>query len=224
MIRILAADDDAHILKLITVYLKNEGFVVLPARDGAEALQLLEKEKADLAIIDLMMPKMDGYELCREIRTYYDMPILMLTAKGEPEDKIKGFQLGTDDYVVKPFDPIELVLRVRALLRRAAIQSSHKLEAADITMDALSKEVWMDGRKMMLPLKEFEILFKMASYPNRIFTRGEMIEQFWGADYEGDDRTVDVHVKRVRDRLREAGSSVKIATVRGLGYRLEAWE
>lgn len=221
MIRILTADDDPHILKLITVYLKNEGFRVIEARDGDEALKILEKGRIDLAIIDVMMPKVDGYELCREIRRYYEIPVLMLTAKGEPEDKIKGFQTGTDDYVVKPFEPMELVMRVKALLRRYKIQSSHKLEAGDLVMDSLKKEVLVNGRSLTLPLKEFEILFRMASYPNQIFTRGQMIEQFWGADYEGDERTVDVHVKRVRDRLKETGSAVKITTVRGLGYRLE---
>lgn len=219
--RILVADDDPHISKLISVYLRKEGFEVFSASDGDEALELLEAEPIQLAVIDVMMPKMDGYELCREIRSYYEIPVLMVTAKGEPEDKMKGFQLGTDDYVVKPFDPMELVMRVKALLRRYKINSSSKLSVGDLNMDSSTNEAEANGQGLHLPRKEFRILFQLASYPKKIFTRNQLIEEFWGVDYDGDERTIDVHIKRIRERLKSADSSVKISTVRGIGYRLE---
>ncbi|MFD2671063.1 response regulator transcription factor [Marinicrinis sediminis] len=220
MARILIADDDPHITRLIALYMKREGHETLEASNGQEALQLLEKKQVQLAIIDLMMPLLDGYQLCETLRDYDDaLPILMVTAKGASQDKIKGFQAGTDDYVTKPFDPDELVMRVRALLRRARQQTEQVIHIGDITLDASTKQLCHGDAVLILPLKEFEILFQLASHPQQIFTRIQLIEAFWGLDYEGDERTVDVHIKRIRDKLED--TSVRVATYRGLGYRCE---
>ncbi|MDP5274882.1 response regulator transcription factor [Chengkuizengella axinellae] len=221
MINILVADDDESIRHLISLYLSNEGYTILEANDGKEALNVLEKGKINLAIIDIMMPRIDGWELCKEIRDLYEIPVLMVTAKGTTEDKVKGFELGTDDYLVKPFDPKELVVRVKALLRRYNVMNSQIIKIGDIEMDAKAKKVFIKGESLTMPLKEFEVLFQLANYPNQIFTRDQLIEQIWGLDYQGDDRTVDVHIKRLRQRMKEKTDMIKISTIRGLGYRLE---
>ncbi len=224
MVRILITDDDPNILELISLYIRNEGYQVVKAKDGQEAIEHLEKEQIDLAIIDLMMPRVDGYELCQEIRQYYKIPVLMVTAKGETKDKVKGFQLGTDDYVVKPFDPLEIVMRVKALLRRYQVEASHELNVGNVTMNTSKKEIQVEGGKLTMPLKEFDLLYTMASYPEQIFTRNQLIERIWGMDYEGDDRTIDVHIKRIRDKLSRSNATVSIKTVRGLGYKIEVFE
>jgi len=165
---------------------------------------------------------MDGWDLCRELRANYsDLPLLMVTAKGESADKVKGFNLGTDDYVVKPFDPVELAMRVKALLKRYRITASQTVQLGDILIDRTAFEVRVDNQRIALPLKEFELLYKLASYPSQIFTRAQLIEQIWGIDYEGDERTVDVHIKRLRERFEPLTEQFHIATIRGLGYRLE---
>ncbi|NDI35002.1 response regulator transcription factor [Chengkuizengella sediminis] len=221
MVKILVADDDESIRHLISLYLSNEGYMILEANDGIEALNILEKEKINLAIIDIMMPHINGWELCKEIRDLYEIPVLMVTAKGTTEDKVKGFELGTDDYLVKPFDPIELIVRVKALLRRYKVMNSQIIKIGDIEMDAKTKKVSINGDSLTLPLKEFEVLFQLANFPNQIFTRDQLIEKIWGLDYEGDDRTVDVHIKRLRQRIKEKTDRIQISTIRGLGYRLE---
>ncbi|MFD2172202.1 response regulator transcription factor [Tumebacillus lipolyticus] len=220
MIKILITDDDPHIRELIHHYLHKEGFATLEASNGVEALALIEQEQPDLIVLDIMMPKMDGYQLCEKIKQEYDMPVLMVTAKGESEQKIKGFRLGTDDYLVKPFDPLELVMRVKALLKRYRINAAQKIVIGDVQIDRLTFEVIAPTLRLSLPPKEFELLYKLASYPGQIFTRAQLITDIWGIDYEGDDRTVDVHIKRLRERTQPV-SSFKISTVRGLGYRLE---
>ena len=221
MVNILTVDDDPHIRELVRHFLQNEGFSVYEAADGEEALAKLESLKADMVILDVMMPNMDGWQLCRELREHYDFPLLMLTAKGETMEKIKGFQLGTDDYLVKPFEPLELVARVKALLRRYRIAASQKVQIGEVTLDRKTFEVIVDGQNMTMPLKEFELLFKLASYPEQTITREQLIEEIWGYDYEGNERTVDVHINRLRERFPEDRFSFRIATVRGLGYRLE---
>ncbi|NNV02074.1 response regulator transcription factor [Brevibacillus sp. MCWH] len=221
MATILVVDDDPHIRELVGVFLREEGFSVLEAADGREALVLLETTRADLVILDIMMPNMDGWQLCRELRELYDTPMLMLTAKGETSQKIKGFQLGTDDYLVKPFEPLELVARVKALLRRYRIAVSQRVQIGELLLDRKTYEVQVGDKQLTLPLKEFELLFKLASYPGKTFSREELIEQIWGYDYEGDERTVDVHIKRLRERFPEERHSFRIRTIRGLGYRLE---
>ncbi|MEH7109312.1 response regulator transcription factor [Bacillus sp. JJ1764] len=221
MTKLLLVDDDENIRELVLLFLKKEGFEVYEASDGVEALKVLEKMKADLAIIDIMMPNMDGWELCRELREFQDIPILMLTAKGETSQKIKGFNLGADDYLVKPFDPLELVVRVKALLKRYKIAVSQTIIIGDFQLDRKTHEIFYRNQKCTIPLKEFELLFKLASYPGKTFSRESLIEDIWGYDYEGDERTVDVHIKRVRERFSETEVPFRIQTVRGLGYRLE---
>ncbi|KGX91372.1 heme response regulator HssR [Pontibacillus halophilus JSM 076056 = DSM 19796] len=221
MIQILVVDDDAHIQHLIAMYIEQEGYKPVKANDGKEAVAILEQQGIDLAIIDLMMPNMDGYELCEEIRRYYEIPVLMVTAKGEVQDKVKGFQLGTDDYVVKPFEPIELMMRVKALMRRYNIQSAHYIEMGNVRLNERNKTVEVKDGSETWPLKEFDLLYTLASYPEQIFTRNQLIEKHWGLDYEGDDRTVDVHIKRIRDKLKKYEASISIKTIRGVGYRIE---
>jgi len=222
MAKILVVDDDPAIRELIRVYLEGEGLFVVEAANGVEALQKLKSSQADLVVLDVMMPLMDGWDLCRELRANYsDLPLLMVTAKGESADKVKGFNLGTDDYVVKPFDPVELAMRVKALLKRYRITASQTVQLGDILIDRTAFEVRVDNQRIALPLKEFELLYKLASYPSQIFTRAQLIEQIWGIDYEGDERTVDVHIKRLRERFEPLTEQFHIATIRGLGYRLE---
>jgi two-component system, OmpR family, response regulator len=221
MSKILIVDDDPHIRELSRLFLQNAGFEVYEAGDGVDALARLDSLKADLFIIDVMMPNMDGWELCSELRQAYDLPILMLTAKGETSQKIKGFQLGTDDYLVKPFEPLEMVERVKALLKRYRIASSQQVQIGELTLDHKTFEVTLDGENLTLPLKEFELLFKLASYPGRTFSREQLIEDIWGYDFVGNDRTLDVHINRLRERFPEEQCSFKITTIRGLGYRLE---
>jgi two-component system, OmpR family, response regulator len=221
MSKILVVDDDPHILELVRVFLRNEGFEVVEAVDGMEALSRLDSIKVDLAVIDVMMPNMDGWELCQELKATFDIPVLMLTAKGETSQKLKGFQLGTDDYLVKPFEPLELVARVKALLKRYHIAASQRIQIGELTMDGKTFEVKVNGESLTLPLKEFELLFKLASYPGRTFSREQLIEDIWGYDFVGTDRTLDVHIHRLRERFPEEKHSFKITTIRGLGYRLE---
>lgn len=221
MSKLLVVDDDPHIRELASLFLRNDGFEVIEAADGAEALSKLDSTKVDLAIIDVMMPRMDGWELCQEIRATFDIPILMLTAKGETSQKLKGFQLGTDDYVVKPFEPLELVARVHALLKRYRIAASQTIQIGELTMDRKTFEVRVNGENLTLPLKEFELLFKLASYPGRTFSREQLLEDVWGYDFAGTDRTLDVHINRLRERFPQEKHSFKITTIRGLGYRLE---
>lgn len=221
MIHILVVDDDPHIQQLITMYIKNEGYEALTADDGEQALDVLASTAVDLAVIDVMMPNMDGYELCREIRRFYEIPVLMVTAKGEVQDKVKGFELGTDDYIVKPFEPVELMMRIKALLRRYHIRASLTIEAGNVTLNETNKTITINGESEMWPLKEFELLYTLTSYPEQIFTRNQLIERIWGFQYEGDDRTVDVHIKRIRDKLKKKGAGISVKTIRGVGYRME---
>ncbi|WP_339784154.1 response regulator transcription factor [Paenibacillus sp. FSL R7-0313] len=217
---ILVVDDDSHIRKLIRIYLEKNQFSVLEAPDGQEALDILSHTKVDLAIVDVMMPRIDGIELTEDIRSYLDIPILMVTAKGESKDKVRGFNAGSDDYLVKPFDPVELILRVKSLLKRYNKSSSNMIQITGVTIDLGNLIVIADGQTIELKKKECELLFSLASSPGKIFTRTQLIDDIWGIDYEGDERTVDVHIKRLRERL-EPVPELVISTIRGLGYRLE---
>lgn len=222
MTKVLVVDDEEHIRELIIVFLQNEGLSVLEAVDGVDALSKLEAEKVDMVIMDIMMPNMDGWELCQEIRKYNeDLPILMLTAKGETTQKVKGFNLGTDDYMVKPFEPAELIVRVKSILKRYRISLSQTVEVGRLQMNRNTYELVYMEENITLRLKEFELLFTLASYPGKTFSREQLIEEIWGFDYEGDERTVDVHIKRLRERFPEEKSGFSIRTIRGLGYRLE---
>jgi DNA-binding response OmpR family regulator len=221
MTRILVVDDDPHIRELVGHFLRLEGLDVLEAVDGLDALRILDEIKVDLVVLDIMMPGMDGWELCRELREQTDLPLLMLTAKGETSQIVKGFALGTDDYLVKPFDPLVLAARVKALLKRYRIMASKSVTIGDLVLRSDTFECRAGEQEITLPRKEFELLFKLASYPGKTFTREQLIEQIWGYDYEGDERTVDVHIKRLRERFPETSHSFRISTIRGLGYRLE---
>ncbi|KOY80848.1 response regulator transcription factor [Lysinibacillus macroides] len=222
MTKLLVVDDDAHIRELVKVFLQNEGLEVIEAIDGVDALSKLDTEKVDMVVMDIMMPNMDGWALCEEIRSFNtNLPILMLTAKGETSQKIKGFHLGTDDYLVKPFEPAELIVRVKSILKRYRISLSQVVEAGNVKLNRLTHEVAMNGETILLRLKEFELLFTLASYVGKTFSREQLIEEIWGYDYEGDERTVDVHIKRIRERFPQETSGFVIRTIRGLGYRLE---
>ncbi len=221
MITILMVDDDPHIRELLRLYLQREGYRLLEAADGQEALDILGMESVQLAIVDIMMPNVDGYVLCKEIRQYYDIPVIMLTAKGEISDKEKAYTAGTDDYVVKPFEPQEVLFRVRALLRRYQMINQEEIQIGATIIDRKSYTVYTEGKTIILPLKEFELLAQLASFPNRIFTREQLIDRVWGNDFEGNDRTVDVHIKRLRERFGQAQGDFTIQTVRGLGYKIE---
>jgi DNA-binding response OmpR family regulator len=219
MVNILLVDDNENIRKLMEIYLKQEGYHVLQAENGEQALEVLSGTNADLVIADIMMPEMDGYELTRVLReAQFNMPILMVTAKDAFSDKKMGFGLGADDYMTKPVDMEELVLRVNALLRRSKISSEKQIKIKDITLDVDSLEVRMPSDTIILPKKEFYLLYKLLSYPKKIFTRQELMDDIWGFDSEADERTVDVHIKRLREKFGEF-SEFEIVTVRGLGYK-----
>lgn len=219
MFNILIVEDDINLRKLISATLKQNGYNSLTAEDGERALEVIDKEQVDLVISDIMMPNLDGYGLVKALRdSGYDMPVLITTAKEMFEDKRKGFNVGADDYMVKPIDINEMILRVGALLRRAKISNEHKLVIGGIILDYDSISVNRNGKSITLPKKEFYLLFKLLSYPNVIFTRRQLLDEIWGMDNEVDERTVDVHIKRLRERY-ENCEEFEIITVRGLGYK-----
>jgi len=224
MVTILVVDDDPHILNLVSIHLQKAGYQILKASNADEALSILQQSKLDMAILDVMMPGMDGYELTAKIREESDLPVLLLTAKGEMSDKEKGFLAGSDDYVVKPFEPKELLFRVAAILRRVKKPNQAVIEAGPLTINRNSYEINVDSRILLLPLKEFELLSLLAAKPGQVFTRQYLIEHVWGFDYEGDEQTLNVHIKRVREKLSSIANQVVITTVRGIGYKLELIE
>jgi two-component system OmpR family response regulator len=220
--KIMIVDDDPNIRELVLALLHGSGFEAYEAADGREALQKMLDANPDLVIIDIMMPNMDGFELCRHLRRYYEnLPVLMLTAKGELASKVKGFGLGADDYLTKPFEGDELIVRIQALLRRYKIEASQVIQIGNVLIDKNSYSITLSGGREDIPMKEFELLFKLASFPGKTFSRNQLIEEVWGVDFEGNERTLDVHVNRLRDRFPEEKAGFKITTVRGLGYRLE---
>lgn len=221
MVTILVVDDNESIRILISAYLEQAGYDVLHAASGMEALSVLDSKRIDLMIADIMMPGMDGYTLTADLRAArYDFPILMVTAKDSFEDKKKGFHAGTDDYMVKPIDMNEMLLRVGALLRRAKISNEHRIEIGRVILDYDTLEVRTPDQTTLLPKKEFYLLFKLLSYPKKIFTRQELMEEIWGMDNETDERTVDVHIRRLRDKFDHL-EEFRIVTIRGLGYKAE---
>lgn len=221
---ILVADDDANIRELVCLFLHNDGFATAEASDGQEALDVHATQSIDLVVLDIMMPGIDGWALCRELRRRSaELPLLMLTARGETWEKVKGFELGADDYLTKPFDPLELTVRVRALLKRSRIGADKAVRIGGLALDRNTYKVTVGTESFTLPLKEFELLYTLAGTPGQVYTREQLIERIWGLDYGGDNRTVDVHIKRLRERFSDVGGFA-IETVRGLGYRLEADE
>ncbi|WP_039832151.1 response regulator transcription factor [Paenibacillus sonchi] len=219
MLNILVVEDDESTRKLMCVVLQTRGFKTCWAEDGITALEIIGKQHIDLVVLDLMMPNMDGYELTRQLRVLSEhLPILMVTAKQEPKDKRQGFLAGTDDYMTKPVDEEELVLRIRALLRRARIANEHKLTIGKVVLDYDTLTATREDEVNLLPTKEFYLLFKLLSYPNLIFTRLQLMDEIWGMDSETDDHTLTVHVNRLRNRFRE-WPEFEIIVIRGLGYK-----
>ena len=219
MVNILIVDDNEKIRKLMEIYLKREGYNILHAQNGERALNVLGINSIDLIIADIMMPEMDGYELTSSLRdANYNMPILMVTAKDTFPDKKKGFDLGADDYMTKPVDMEELVLRIKALLRRSKISSERQIIIGSIVLDYESLEFRTPDKTIILPKKEFYLLYKLLSYPKKIFTRQDLMDDIWGLESEADERTVDVHIMRLREKFCDF-SEFEIATIRGLGYK-----
>ena len=222
MTNILIVDDDINVLKLVNIHLAKEGFHVIQAKDGIEALEAFRNQTFHLAVVDVMMPFIDGFELTKKIREQYIIPVILLTAKNQLDDKEEGFQSGADDYMVKPFEPKELVLRMNALLRLYHNQPKELIiKVGNTTINKNNYEVQIDNQTIILPLKEFELLYYLLSKPMQVFSREQLIEQIWGFDYEGDDRTVDVHIKRIRERFSTLTDDFQIKTIRGVGYLLE---
>jgi len=220
MVKILVTEDNENIRKLIVTYLVEAGYEAFIASNGVEALEIMEKESIDLLIADIMMPEMDGHELVKSLReANYHLPVLMITAKDGFEDMKEGFISGIDDYMVKPVDMDEVLLRVSALLRRARISADKRITIGQITADSETLTVKGYGKSVLLPKKEFQLLFKLMSYPDKIFTRQDLMEKIWGMDNETEERTVDVHIKRLREKF-ENLPDFSIVTVRGLGYKL----
>jgi len=226
--KILVADDDKNICELLRLYLEKENFTVVTAGDGEEALAKFASENPDLILLDVMMPKLDGWQVCRELRKKSECPIIMITAKGETFDKVLGLELGADDYVVKPFDAKEIVARIKAVMRRtgkAVAESDVKEVSYDKLVVNMTKyELKVDGKVVDTPPKELELLFHLASNPNRVYTRDQLLDEVWGFEYYGDSRTVDVHIKRLREKLEGVSDKWSLKTVWGVGYKFEVKE
>ena len=224
MDKILIVDDDQNICELLRLYLEKEGFDPVIAPNGVKALELFDSEKPDLILLDVMMPQLDGWQVCREIRKKSQCPIIMLTAKGEVFDKVLGLELGADDYVVKPFEAKEVIARVKAVLRRSGVQNQKK--AKEVSYDGLyinmeNYELRVRGKQIDTPPKEMELIYHLASNPNRVYTRDQLLDEVWGFEYYGDSRTVDVHVKRLREKLDGVSDQWTLKTVWGVGYKFE---
>ena len=224
-VSVLIVEDDRNIAELLQMNLEKEGYAVTIAADGGQGLQKFRSIKPDLVLLDVMMPVMDGWAVCKAIRADSQTPIIMLTAKGETDDKVSGLKSGADDYVTKPFEMKELLARIEAVLRRTggtpAQESSRRLVFDKMTIDMDAFELIIDGKKVDTPPKEMELLFYLASSPNRVYTRNQLLDEVWGFDYFGDSRTVDVHVKRLREKLEGISESWSLKTVWGVGYKFE---
>ena len=222
---ILVVEDDKNIADLLQLYLEKEGYAVTLAADGGQGLTKFRAISPDLVLLDIMMPVMDGYELCRVIRAESQTPVIMLTAKAETDDKIAGLRSGADDYITKPFEMREVLARVEAVLRRSAqpekVASSRRLVFDKLVIDMEAFELVVNNQKVDAPPKEMELLFFLASSPNRVFTRNQLLDEVWGFDYFGDSRTVDVHIKRLREKLENISPAWNLKTVWGVGYKFE---
>ncbi len=225
--KILVVDDDTNICELLRLYLEKEGYVVKIVNDGVSAINAFKQENPDLTLLDIMIPKLDGWQVCREIRKFSDKPIIMLTAKGETFDKVLGLELGADDYMVKPFDTKEVVARIKAVLRRCTTTTAQTestegvIEFDNLRLDMNSYELRVKGKVVEAPPKELELLNCLASHPNRVYTRDQLLDEVWGFEYYGDSRTIDVHVKRLREKLAGASDKWELKTVWGVGYKFE---
>lgn len=227
--KILVVDDDLNICELLKLYLENDGYTVFTANDGQSAVAMFQNKTPDLVLLDIMLPKMDGWQVCREIRKISSAPIIMLTAKGETFDKVLGLELGADDYVVKPFDAKEVMARIKAVLRRTKGDSTNENSNKTVIYDNLeinieNYEMKVNGVAVDTPPKELELIYHFASNPNRVYTRDQLLDEVWGFDYYGDSRTVDVHVKRLREKLEGVSDKWSLKTVWGVGYKFEIKE
>ena len=226
--KILIVDDDNNICELLRLYLEKEGYSVSIAKTGMEAVRTFAMQQPDLMLLDIMLPELDGWQVCREIRKYSNKPIIMLTAKGETFDKVLGLELGADDYITKPFETKEVLARIKAVLRRSGSLNTEEIaeEIKQVSYDKLvinltNYELRVDGRRVEAPPKEMELLYHLASNPNRVFTRDQLLDEVWGFDYYGDSRTVDVHVKRIREKLEGVSDRWELKTVWSVGYKFE---
>ena len=225
MLKVLIVDDDTNISELIALYLNKEGYDTKEVATGRQALEMFESYRPDLVLLDIMLPELDGYDVCKEIRKQHRTPIIMLTAKGEIFDKVLGLELGADDYMVKPFDPKELMARVKAVLRRNTqpveeVAPKNRIVLDNLIIDKDNYSVTYEGALVELPPKELEVLYFLASHPKQVFTREQLLDKIWGYDFVGDTRTVDVHIKRLRDKF-EGDHTWSIKTVWGVGYKFE---
>lgn len=223
--KILIVEDEANIRELLRLYLEREGYTVLEAENGVEGIKKWKSDKPDMLLLDVMMPVMDGWAVCREIRAESDVPIIMLTAKGETADRVSGLEMGADDYIVKPLEMPEVIARVRAVFRRMASDDApEKLSFDNLVIDKQAYDLVIKGKRVDAPPKEIELLYFLASSPNRVFTRAQLLDDVWGFDYFGDTRTVDVHVKRLREKLEGVSDKWELKTVWGVGYKFETKE
>ncbi len=225
--KILVVDDDQNICELLRLYIEKEGFEVCIANDGRKAIEIFDEQNPDLTMLDIMLPELDGWQVCREIRKKSQCPIIMLTAKGEVFDKVLGLELGADDYVVKPFETKEVMARIKAVLRRYggnAEGQTKEVRYDKLSINLTNYELKVDGTAIDTPPKEMELIYHLASNPNRVFTRDQLLDEVWGFDYYGDSRTVDVHVKRLREKLEGISDKWALKTVWGVGYKFELKE
>ena len=219
--KILIVEDDGNIRELLRLYLEREGYEITEAANGEEGVELWRKINPDMILLDVMMPIMDGWQVCKIIRKESKVPIIIMTAKGETFDKVNGLEMGADDYIVKPLEMREVIARVRAIFRRLAPEDSGKISFDKLTVDKQAYDLIVDGKRVDAPPKEIELLYFLASNPNRVFTRAQLLDDGWGVDYCGDTRTVDVHVKRLREKLEGVSDKWDLKTVWGVGYKFE---
>ena len=219
--KILIVEDDGNIRELLRLYLEREGYEITEAANGEEGVELWRKINPDMILLDVMMPIMDGWQVCKIIRKESKVPIIIMTAKGETFDKVNGLEMGADDYIVKPLEMREVIARVRAIFRRLAPEDSGKISFDKLTVDKQAYDLIVDGKRVDAPPKEIELLYFLASNPNRVFTRAQLLDDVWGFDYFGDTRTVDVHVKRLREKLEGVSDKLDLKTVWGVGYKFE---
>lgn len=227
MKKALIVEDEANIAELLRLYLEKDGFEVETAADGGKGVELAATFDPEVILLDIMLPVKDGWQVCREVRSFSRAAIIMLTAKGETDDKVTGLELGADDYITKPFEPKELLARIHAVLRRSGGEDGaepKKLEFDKLIINLDSYELVVDGTKIDTPPKEMELLFHLASTPNRVYTRNQLLDEVWGFDYFGDSRTVDVHIKRLREKLEGVSDQWRLKTVWGVGYKFEVGE
>lgn len=225
--KILVVDDDTNICELLRLYLEKEGYSVIIANNGMEAVKMFAEQQPDLTLLDIMLPELDGWQVCREIRKYSNKPIIMLTAKSETFDKVLGLELGADDYITKPFEAKEVLARIKAVLRRSTSTTNEESEKVNLVsydnlvINLTNYELIINGQRVDAPPKEMELLYHLASNPNRVFTRDQLLDEVWGFDYYGDSRTVDVHVKRIREKLEGVSDKWELKTVWSVGYKFE---